>query len=373
LKKLNPKNVERWRKRSEAVTEAVTETMSNKKDEALTFSEEAQFVALYSVLMSLYLVPFIILAIIYFMLSTGFSTFTFTVVVICLVDLLIPLNIGHSMTNTTRNALDYRAISRKYYPVTMMNENSEYDPSKNYIVTLAPHGVIPLHASLVCDWFYERKWKIRSVAASVLFKMPLMRRWIVTISNAIPATAKDMVAAMTGVKHQIIQHTVGGISEMFLGFDHEEVIVRRRRGWLRIAIKTGYHIIPTYGIGVNRAYTRLVKQGTLLQRISKRFQMSLTPFFGRFPFVFAPRRYPLVVCVGKPIPVEQKDDPTKEDVDRLLETYSSELRRIYNKGVKLHPDQEYWANRELLFEGDPGHPLDLLRGAKLMNRPSQRS
>merc|ERR1719474_2214310 len=160
------------------------------------------------------------------------------------------------------------------------------------MMALHPHGGFPAHGVFAGTWFYNSGWQIRSVCASVLFKIPILRRWVIVLSNAIPATKEAMVSGMNGQKRTLIMHTVGGISEMFLGFDEEEVIVNRRRGWLRVAYQTGYHIIPTYGIGVNQIYTRLVKQGSFMQRLSKNLQISLTPFFGRLPNFLVPRRYP---------------------------------------------------------------------------------
>merc|ERR1711971_831974 len=98
-----------------------------------------------------------------------------------------------------------------------------------------------------------------------------------------------------------------------------------------------------------------------MQRISKRFRLSLTPFFGRFPWFLAPRRVPVVCMIGKAIEVPQKDNPTEEDVERLLVQYREVLRRLYNTGRKLHPDKAFWGSRELVFEGEPGHSISLTK------------
>ena len=112
--------------------------------------------------------------------------------------------------------------------------------------------------------------------------------------------------------------------------DQEEIIINRRRTWLKLCMRSGFQIIPVYALGNNQTYTRCVGQNSCLARISKKYKMSLLPFYGRFGIM--PWRNKKVVALGNIIEVEQKENPTEEDVDVLHEKFKNEIFRIYYKG-----------------------------------------
>jgi hypothetical protein len=69
------------------------------------------------------------------------------------------------------------------------------------------------------------------------------------------------------------------------------------------------------------------------QWFAKKFSMALLIAYGSKKWLpFVPHEgVVLNQVVGKPIPVERKEEPTEAEVDQLHQAYMDELVRIFNK------------------------------------------
>jgi 1-acyl-sn-glycerol-3-phosphate acyltransferase len=69
-------------------------------------------------------------------------------------------------------------------------------------------------------------------------------------------------------------------------------LLKGRKGFVRLALKTGAPLVPVYVFG-NSKLLRLLKLPELFERMSRWSRISLTPFFGRFGLPI-PFRLPLL-------------------------------------------------------------------------------
>merc|ERR1712146_627210 len=108
----------------------------------------------------------------------------------------------------------------------------------------------------------------------------------------------------------------GGIAEMFYGIDEEQIILRKRKGFCKLALQTGACLVPCYCMGANQVYTRYFGPRSLLARLSSIIRMSLLIWTDRFgiPFGIVPCKVRMLVLVGEPIEVEQVAQPSQEQV-----------------------------------------------------------
>jgi 2-acylglycerol O-acyltransferase 2 len=117
------------------------------------------------------------------------------------------------------------------------------------------------------------------------------------------------------------------------------LILKRRKGFVKLAIRTGADLVPVLGFGENDLYDQLTPEEH--PRIHK-FQLLVKKLFGfTIPLFHArgvfnydvglmPYRRPINVVVGRPIMVVQSADPTQEEIDRVHEEYMKELERIWD-------------------------------------------
>lgn len=120
------------------------------------------------------------------------------------------------------------------------------------------------------------------------------------------------------------------------------LILKNRRGFLSLALKTGTSLVPVICFGENNLYTvqEIFKDSWLSNLVKKYLHSPILIFYGNFLF---PRKAPVWVVVGKPVLVDQSiEKPTETDIDSLQNRYIEALKQLYdeNKGKYQHSDVE---------------------------------
>eukprot|EP00438_Fugacium_kawagutii_P031888 Skav227556 [mRNA] locus=scaffold3241:127705:128883:+ [translate_table: standard] len=71
-------------------------------------------------------------------------------------------------------------------------------------------------------------------------------------------------------------HGTGGIAEIFLMRpDLEQVYIKSRKGFVRMALQAGVDIVPVYGLGHTQLFSMLDKSsglGNFLMKISRKYK-----------------------------------------------------------------------------------------------------
>lgn len=119
------------------------------------------------------------------------------------------------------------------------------------------------------------------------------------------------------------------------------LVVKRRRGVLKIAIRENAGLVPVLSFGENELYEQLVPAGggvvERLQMFVKRVAGFTVPLFharGVFNYDVGllPYRREVNTVVGRPVfPRAQMESPRDGDLDELQERYLAELRRLWDE------------------------------------------
>jgi len=138
---------------------------------------------------------------------------------------------------------------------------------------------------------------------------------------------------------------VGGIAEIFkLHPDKERIVLRNRRGFVRVAVEHGAYLIPVYYFGQS---TFLSFGPKWLSELSRKLRMTIGFAYGPLGLPI-PRRQDIFTVSGKPIPVQQMDpcDPGFEPyVESVHATFTTELEALYYR----HRAEYGWADRPLVI------------------------
>jgi 2-acylglycerol O-acyltransferase 2 len=117
------------------------------------------------------------------------------------------------------------------------------------------------------------------------------------------------------------------------------LVLKRRKGFVKMAIRTGADLVPVLAFGENDLYNQvqLDEHPSIhkFQLLVKKFLGFTVPLFharGIFNYDVGlmPYRRPLNIVVGRPIRVMQSSKPEQEDIDRVHEEYIQELERIWD-------------------------------------------
>jgi len=180
-------------------------------------------------------------------------------------------------------------------------------PKKGRSMIVMNHGVIPFHGFLMAKKIVEKLGAYpRGLGADFLFHIPGVREFFIK-GGAVKANPRNAERLLK--ENQMVMLAPGGIYEaLIVKPGLRRIPWERRKGFVRVAIKTHTPIIPTFCQGINSAYFNsyflLNKRIKLLEK--SRFSL---PFF--FGLGFWPLPVKLVHHVGSPISVKKKAHESK--------------------------------------------------------------
>ena len=134
---------------------------------------------------------------------------------------------------------------------------------------------------------------------------------------------------------------VGGARESLDAQPHSlRLVLKRRKGFVKLAIRAGADLVPTLAFGENELYDQVQPEQHpfihKMQLIIKKVLGFTVPLFharGVFNYDVGmmPYRRPLNVVVGRPIKVQQAKKPEDAYVDEIHGYYTRELERIWDE------------------------------------------
>lgn len=134
---------------------------------------------------------------------------------------------------------------------------------------------------------------------------------------------------------------IGGAQESLLSRPHRnDLVLRKRLGVFKIAMRQGADLVPVYSFGENDIYQQLEnKPGTWLytfQQLFKKGAGFTVPMFHargvlNYDFGLIPFRAPINSVVGRPIHVKRNENPTLEEIQAVQAEYIAALKEIWEQ------------------------------------------
>ncbi|KAL4854850.1 Diacylglycerol O-acyltransferase 2D [Chlorella vulgaris] len=243
-----------------------------------------------------------------------------------------------------------------YFPVNVVCEGKQEDYSGNgpFVIGYEPHSVLPQGISVFSQYGSQAAIPqglsdTRILVSSAGFWAPIMRHlwwWL----GCRPV-------GRASFQHQLRQGRSvavcpGGVMEciyMEQEQGREVAYLRKRHGFVRMALQAGAPLVPVFAFGQSDLYSycRLVfdwpKNRLLVPRAHwARFVRRI----GYMPMLvwgwcgsFMPKQVAMTVVIGKPIPVPKIEHPTPEQVSEYLQRFISEMERLFSehKEAAGHP------------------------------------
>ncbi|KAJ6788192.1 hypothetical protein PWT90_06055 [Aphanocladium album] len=290
------------------------------------------------------------------------SLFWFT----CANPLMWPILIPYLLHLTFSNAavdgkLSYRSeylrslplwkLFAGYFPIRL-HKTFDLDPKRRYILGYHPHGIISHGAwcSFATNALGFRE-KFPGITNSILtldsnFRIPFYRDWILAMGvRSVSKESIRNILSKGGPKNdgqgRAVTIVIGGARESLEAQPGTlRLILKGRKGFVKMALRSGADLVPVMGFGENDIYDQLSpKTHPLVHKIQmftlKVFKFTLPALHGRgllnYDVGLMPYRRPVNVVIGKPIRVHSAPghQPTTEEIDYYHELYIKELENLW--------------------------------------------
>ena len=247
------------------------------------------------------------------------------------------------------------SLYASYFPARL-HRSKELVPTRKYIFGYHPHGIIAhgAYASFATEalGFSSLFPGITNTLLTLdsQFRIPIYRDYALAMGLAsVNKESCENLLSKGGADGEgmgrAITIVVGGARESLDALPQTyRLVLERRKGFVKMAIRTGADLVPVLGFGENELYEQVRAEEHprihQLQLMAKKFLGFTVPLFharGVFNYdvgIMAYRR-PLNVVVGRPIAVQKMEKPDDAYIKQLHGQYIEELQRIWDEGKNV--------------------------------------
>lgn len=243
------------------------------------------------------------------------------------------------------------SLFASYFPARL-HRTEELPPTRKYIFGYHPHGIIS-HGAFAA--FATEALGFGQLFPGITntlltldsnFRIPLYRDYALRLGLAsVSRESCENILTKGGPNNEgmgrAITIVVGGARESLDATPGKlKLILKRRKGFVKLAIRTGADLVPVLAFGENDLYDQVsaVEHPWIhkFQLLVKKFMGFTVPLFharGVFNYDVGlmPYRRPINIVVGKPIMVQIDEKPDAAYVDQIHEQYVNELRRMWDE------------------------------------------
>tara|TARA_B100001769_G_C22049513_1_gene564158 strand:- start:186 stop:1262 length:1077 start_codon:yes stop_codon:yes gene_type:complete len=213
-----------------------------------------------------------------------------------------------------------------YYEI--INNNNIIDNNKQYLLAIYPHGIIPV-GSIGCFVLPICKNikntipillgnNIHTGVASFCFYIPLLRDLFLFV-GAIDCS-KPIIEKFIKNNYSIALFVGGAEEAKFSGYGNTNIIVKSRKGFLKLALENNLTIVPIYTFGNNNIYKSYDKD---FYNIFYYFKRITGIWFPRGKIILTKNNF--VSVIGKEINVNNND------ILELQTKYINNLNEVFEK------------------------------------------
>lgn len=195
------------------------------------------------------------------------------------------------------------------------------------IYAVHPHGITANGLGLAMhDCILRGEQVTVAVSSWLCIFNPLLKWFLNAIGMSVTSVrASDIRIAMA--RKQNIAILPGGFEELMLMEDGADVVyVKHRKGFINLAIRHGYDIVPVFLFGESKLFRNRIPLPSIVKQLSARWRFPLVFPRGASCWNFVPYRPPqgLRLVFGSPISTF-----TDQNVTRIHSEYIKRLRFIY--------------------------------------------
>ncbi|MXQ98204.1 hypothetical protein E5288_WYG008168 [Bos mutus] len=229
---------------------------------------------------------------------------------------------------------------------TQILKTKELSPEHNYLMGVHPHGLLAFGA--FCNFCTEATGfsKIfpgitpHLATLSWFFKIPFIRDYLMAkgVCSVSQPAIDYLLSHGTG---NLVGIVVGGVGEALQSVPNTTMLIlQKRKGFVRMALQHGAHLVPTYTFGETEVYDQvLFHKDSRMYKFQSYFRQILGFYFCIFygrgfrqgSTGLLPYPLPIVTVVGEPLPLPKIEKPSQEMVDKYHALYKKALTKLFDQ------------------------------------------
>ena len=237
---------------------------------------------------------------------------------------------------------------REYFPLTLHRSEAVQakllaeNTNGQAIFAFFPHGVNSDFRVLMDGMMYTafpqmyaKCGAARTLAASILFKLPGIRG--LSLATACVDAGRATATRCLKKGFSLMLCPGGQDEQLETIYGRERVYLKRRAGFVRLAMIHGVPVVPAYCFGSSDLYYTSRALHGLRSWMVRNLRIALPLYSGDWG-MFAyptPKGFPLPVAqhvvFGDPISFPQVADPTKEQVDAAHQQFIAALNALFEE------------------------------------------
>ncbi|KAF2648997.1 diacylglycerol O-acyltransferas-like protein 2B [Lophiostoma macrostomum CBS 122681] len=242
------------------------------------------------------------------------------------------------------------SLFASYFPARL-HRSQELEPTRKYIFGYHPHGIIS-HGAFAA--FATEALGFGQLFPGITntlltldsnFHIPLYREYALRMGlGSVSGESIRNILSKGGRNREgmgrAVTIVIGGARESLESKPGSfRLVLNRRKGFIKMAIRTGADLVPVLAFGENEIYDQVDAKSHpyihKLQLLVKKVMGFTVPLFharGIFNYDVGmmPYRRPLNIVTGRPIRIVQEDHPDNHTIDQYHQQYVDELMRIWN-------------------------------------------
>ena len=119
-----------------------------------------------------------------------------------------------------------------------------------------------------------------------------------------------------------------------------KLVLKIRRGFIRLALKYGLPLVPVYIFGEKYAYHCLSPRFGFAHWLLKVLRVPFLIFWGRYGTFMPLKNTFVAVVVGRPLDVPKVENPSNEMVNEYLEKYCTAVHALFERHKRKYAKQE---------------------------------
>lgn len=211
------------------------------------------------------------------------------------------------------------------------------------VLALHPHGIASDFRPLIDGLLYEALpgREMLCLSASVLFCIPVVRE-LALWTRCIDAR-KSVAAGALKRGRSLLVIPGGEVEQIQTVKGHEQVVLARRMGFVKLALETGAALVPSYVFGCVDLYDTYSALYAPREWLRKKFGICIPLYRGSIGFLA--KRVPLNIVVGDPLEFScaEPGKPSDSEVTAAHAAYVAALRELFD----AHKARFGYADRQL--------------------------